>query len=171
MPPTTKWSHSTKTLKWQGAPSPSQGPWSWRHGEWGGRGPALSSFQGREGRGFTCLSKQQPDGTSDLTKGGQLGRPWPFQVSQTPGWDPRAAARQRLSVSQGGKAGPVIVWTRGHTQAGSGRRAELSRVPEAPPCPARPSPAKLRATSRNPSVAVSHGHRGSPWRRGWGPWC
>lgn len=36
LPRATKWSHYTKTLKWQGAPLPeSLGPWGWHHGERG----------------------------------------------------------------------------------------------------------------------------------------
>lgn len=109
--------------------------------------------------------------TSDLRKRGgtelALARP----PRPQPG--PRAAAWQVLSPPGCGPSVPA-------SREGQGQACDCqdpaTQLPAghssgAPNFRARPSQRGCGATSRSPSAAANHGHRGSLWRRGWGLWC
>lgn len=188
--PLNGYTNYTKTLKGRGTP-PSPHPGSLGQRCWPNQ--FLPSGKGEEAAMSPCLlSKRQPASAPQLHRRRSDRSPWPTQVSTTLGWDPELLLAAFLLGEQEpgrgapapapmeGTAGPVIVRTHNHVdrldRAGQHRAPCSLELPSSPAFQLLPSPwmgsaGGPRATSRSPSAAVGHGHRGSPWRRGWGPWC
>lgn len=171
MPPTTKWSHYTKVLKWQGAPSLPRDPGV---GVTGNGEVEAQLFLPREekegGSRFTCLSNGSSTGHLQPLKRRSTRARHPPGLPD-PGWDPGLLLGSVSLASQGGEGRACDCQDSRPRRGWIGQESRASSSSRGSPTSSPSSPANLRATSRNPSVAVSHGHRGSPWRRGWGPWC
>lgn len=105
-------------------------------------------------KGQIALAPSGPLTPGRGTHCGRLLPPLPWRASASTASAPRAGGRGLIVERQ----------PRGERHA-----AHSSGRPASSPSPTPVS--GVRATSRNPSVTASRGHRGSLWKRGWGLPC